>query len=191
MTERTANVMRDQDWEEVPAAQLVPGDIICVNTGDFIEADVRFLSVSELQVNEAHLTGEAEPINKQTHALDEDVPLGDRTNMGYSGSMVTHGNAIAVVTGTGMDTELGHIATLLDQVPDQRTPIERAVARLTKVLMRIAISLVFFTLAVELIKPTLKMAVSHLMPSLTHCHHRLPSRLPPFLTHCRSCYRSC
>ncbi|MHA3067225.1 cation-translocating P-type ATPase [Lacticaseibacillus saniviri] len=189
MTERTANVMRDQDWEEVPAAQLVPGDIICINTGDFIEADVRFLSVSELQVNEAHLTGEAEPINKQTHALDEDVPLGDRTNMGFSGSMVTHGNAIAVVTGTGMATELGHIATLLDQVPDQRTPIERAVARLTKVLMRIAISLVFFTLAVELIKTYVENGgisfdafINSLSPSIAIAVAAIPDALPVVLS---------
>ncbi|KRM71825.1 cation-translocating P-type ATPase [Lacticaseibacillus brantae] len=189
MTERTANVMRDGDWEEIAAADLVPGDIICVNTGDFIEADVRFLSVSELQVNEAHLTGEAEPIDKQTHALDEDLPIGDRTNMGFSGSMVTHGNAIAVVTGTGMDTELGHIATLLDNVDDQRTPIERAVAKLTKVLMRIAIGLVFFTLAVELIKTYVENGgvsfdafINSLSPSIAIAVAAIPDALPVVLS---------
>jgi len=189
MTERTANVMRDGDWEEIPAAGLVPGDIICVNTGDFIEADVRFLSVSELQVNEAHLTGEAEPIDKQTHALDEDLPIGDRTNMGFSGSMVTHGNAIAVVTGTGMDTELGHIATLLDNVADQKTPIERAVAKLTKVLMRIAIGLVFFTLAIELIKTFVENGaisfdafINSLSPSIAIAVAAIPDALPVVLS---------
>ena len=152
MTERTANVLRDDDWQVLSAEALVPGDIISVKTGDFIEADVRFLSVAELQVNEAHLTGETEPIAKQTHALTGDLPLGDRTNMGYSGAMVTQGNALAVVTATGMNTELGHIATLINDVPPLPTPIEQAVSSLTKKLMGIALLVVIATLALELVK---------------------------------------
>ncbi|WP_125702352.1 cation-translocating P-type ATPase [Lacticaseibacillus daqingensis] len=152
MADHHANALRDGEWVTVPAETLVPGDIISVKTGDFIEADVRWLHRAELQVNEAHLTGEAEPVAKQTHALSGDVELGDRTNMGYSGSMVTHGNGLGVVVGTGMNTELGKIATLLNQVADKKTPIERTIANLTKKLMVVAIAIVFLTLGLELFK---------------------------------------
>ncbi|WP_179393955.1 cation-translocating P-type ATPase [Lacticaseibacillus absianus] len=152
MADHHANVLRDGEWGQIPAETLVPGDIISVRTGDFIEADVRWLHRAELQVNEAHLTGEAEPVAKQTHALVGDAELGDRTNMGYSGSMVTHGNGLGVVVGTGMTTELGKIATLLHQVVDKKTPIERTIAALTKKLMIVAIAIVFLTLGLELFK---------------------------------------
>ncbi|MGA3506766.1 cation-transporting P-type ATPase, partial [Lactiplantibacillus plantarum] len=108
--------------------------------------------IAELQTNEAHLTGEAEPVQKQTHALVSDVQIGDRTNMGFSGATVTHGNGVGVVVATGMQTELGKIATLLDQVKDKKTPIERTIARLTTKLMMVAMVIVAFTLLVELLK---------------------------------------
>jgi Ca2+-transporting ATPase len=149
LADHHAFVLRDGVWTEVPAQDVVPGDILKVKTGDFIEADVRWLHVAELQTNEAHLTGEAEPISKQTHALT-DVELGDRTNMGYSGAMVTHGNGLGVVVATGMRTELGKIADLLASVPTKKTPIERTITKLTKRLMVVAI--VFLTLGLELFK---------------------------------------
>ncbi|WP_338215379.1 cation-translocating P-type ATPase [Lacticaseibacillus salsurivasis] len=152
MADHHAKVLRDGDWLTVPATELVPGDIVSVKTGDFIEADVRWLHVAELQTNEAHLTGEAEPVQKQTHALGADVQIGDRTNMGFSGATVTHGNGLGVVVATGMQTELGKIATLLDQVKDKKTPIERTIARLTTKLMMVAMVIVAFTLLVELFK---------------------------------------
>lgn len=152
MADHHAKVLRDGDWLTVPATELVPGDIVSVKTGDFIEADVRWLHVAELQTNEAHLTGEAEPVQKQTHALGADVQIGDRTNMGFSGATVTHGNGLGVVVATGMQTELGKIATLLDQVKDKKTPIERTIARLTTKLMMVAMVMVAFTLLVELLK---------------------------------------
>ncbi|WP_203626749.1 cation-translocating P-type ATPase [Lacticaseibacillus mingshuiensis] len=152
MADHHANVLRDGEWQTVPAESLVPGDIVSVKTGDFIEADVRWLHVAELQVNEAHLTGEAEPVRKQTHALDEDAQLGDRTNMGYSGAMVTHGNGLGLVVATGMDTELGKIATLLTQVKTKKTPIELTINALTKKLMLVAMAIVAFTLGLELFK---------------------------------------
>lgn len=152
MADHHASVLRDGEWLTVPATELVPGDIVTVKTGDFIEADVRWLHVAELQATEAHLTGEADAIAKQTHALTEEVQLGDRTNMGYSGAMITHGNGLAVVVATGMQTELGKIATLLNQVQDKKTPIEQTINALTKKLMVVAISIVFLTLGLEMFK---------------------------------------
>ncbi|WP_461226062.1 cation-translocating P-type ATPase [Lacticaseibacillus suihuaensis] len=152
MNDHHATVLRDGEWAQVPAETLVPGDIVTVKTGDFIEADLRFLHCAELAVNESHLTGEAEPILKQTHALDGDVSLGDRTNMGYSGSMVTGGNGLGVVVATGRDTELGRIAKLLTQVTTKKTPIERTIAALTRKLMAVALAVVVATLGLELAK---------------------------------------
>ncbi|WP_225047942.1 cation-translocating P-type ATPase [Lacticaseibacillus kribbianus] len=152
MNDHHATVLRDGDWAQISASDLVPGDIVTVKTGDFIEADVRFLHCAELAVNESHLTGEAEPILKQTHALAGDVALGDRTNMGYSGSMVTGGNALGVVVATGAHTELGRIAKLLTQVTTKKTPIERTIAALTRKLMVVALAVVVFTLGLELAK---------------------------------------
>ncbi|MFD1486140.1 cation-translocating P-type ATPase [Lacticaseibacillus baoqingensis] len=151
MADHHALVLRDGQWEQIPAKALVAGDILKVKTGDFIEADVRWLQVAELMTNEAHLTGEADPVSKQTHAI-ADAQIGDRTNMGYSGSMVTHGNGIGVVVATGMHTELGKIADLLASVPTKKTPIERTIAKLTTRLMAVAIAIVFLTLGLELFK---------------------------------------
>lgn len=152
MADHHATVRRDGEWLTVPATALVPGDIISLKTGDFIEADVRFLHVAELQTTEAHLTGEAEPIQKQTHAITAAVQLGDRTNMGYSGSTVVAGNGLAVVVATGMHTELGQIADLLNQVKQKKTPIEQTIHALSKKLMVVAIAIVFLTLGLELFK---------------------------------------
>ena len=147
-----ASVLRDNDWEKVSVDQLVPGDIISVKTGDFIEADVRWIKVSELQVLEAHLTGESDPIAKVVESLPTDTDLGDRKNMGYSGSTVTNGNGYAVVVATGMDTELGKIAELLTNSEIQKTPIERTVDDLTRRLMYVAGGVVLFTLIAGSVK---------------------------------------
>jgi len=152
MNNHQVAVLRDDNWEKIAANLLVPGDIINVKTGDFIEADVRWFKVSELQVLEAHLTGESEPITKIVTALPADTDLGDRKNMGYSGSTVTSGNGYAVVVATGMQTELGKIAGLLKDTPAQLTPIEKTVNGLTRKLMLVAGAIVFFTLIAGSVK---------------------------------------
>ncbi|MFD1417617.1 cation-translocating P-type ATPase [Companilactobacillus keshanensis] len=146
MNNHQVSVLRDGDWEKIKVDFLVPGDIISVKMGDFIEADVRWFKVSELQVLEAHLTGESDPILKIVDELPEDTDLGDRKNMGYSGSTVTNGNGYAVVVATGMETELGKIAGLLKDTKDQKTPIEKTVNDLTRKLMYVAGGVVLFTL---------------------------------------------
>lgn len=152
MAAHHALVLRDDDWQEIPADQLVAGDILKVHTGDFIEADVRWLHVAELSTNESHLTGESEPVAKQTHSLIEETGLGDRTNMGYSGATVTHGNGIGVVVATGMQTELGQIAQLLAAEKPGKTPLAKSVERLSKRLMLVALFVVILTLGLELYK---------------------------------------
>ncbi|KRO10359.1 cation-transporting ATPase, E1-E2 family protein [Paucilactobacillus hokkaidonensis] len=147
-----SNVLRDNTWQKIDATQLVPGDIVDVKMGDFIEADLRWLSVNELQVNESHLTGESDAVQKTRDALPKETELGDRTNMGFSGSTVVNGSGIGVVTATGMDTELGKIANLLQQTKQQKTPIEQTVSQLTKRLMLAAFGVVTVAIAYDLVK---------------------------------------
>ncbi len=110
----TVRVIRDGELAEISARELVPGDIIKLEAGNIVPADVRLIETAGLRVQEAALTGESEPVEKNTLTLaGEDLPLGDRGNMAYMGTVVTIGRATALVIGTGMQTELGRIAGLI------------------------------------------------------------------------------
>jgi P-type Ca2+ transporter type 2C len=123
----TVSVIRDGRTERVPATELVPGDLLTLAEGDSVGADARLLSASSLQIAEASLTGESVPVTKSTATLDGPVPLGDRKNMVFKGTAVTQGVGRAVVTATGMDTEMGHIASLLAGTEQEPTPLTREI----------------------------------------------------------------
>src|SRR5690606_29783678 len=126
----------------VGAHTLVPGDIILLESGDRIPADVRFLEVNSLSVEESALTGESVPVNKRVDTiLEEDAPLGDRRNLGFLGTMVTRGTARAVVIATGMDTEMGKIADLIQTTDAMATPLQHRLEQLGKLLIVIALAL--------------------------------------------------
>jgi P-type Ca2+ transporter type 2C len=127
MAAATATVLRDGQEERIPAEEIVPGDILVLGEGDAIGADGRLLQVASLTVAESSLTGESEPVLKDRSTLPAAVPLGDRTNMVFSGTAVTRGRGRAVVTATGMRTEMGRIASLLGRTEEQRTPLQREV----------------------------------------------------------------
>lgn len=127
-------VLRDGMIKEVGTKELVPGDIVILDTGTIIPADMRLIEAVSLKIQESALTGESVPDDKQTGTLAEDVPLGDRTNMAFSGGIVTYGRGRGVVTGTGMLTEVGKIADLLQQTEDTRTPMSRRLEHLGKLL---------------------------------------------------------
>ncbi len=115
--------------KNIPAAQLVPRDIVLVKAGDLLSADVRVLEAFELKVDEAALTGESESIVKDTDALPEqDLSLGDRSNMAYKGTLVTNGRGKGVVIGTGMATEIGRIAALLSRQETEKNPLQKRLA---------------------------------------------------------------
>lgn len=145
-------VLRGQTWKSLAATKLVPGDIVSVKAGDFIEGDLRWLKASELQINESHLTGESDAITKTADPLAADTELGDQTNMGFSGSMVVNGNGIGVVVATGMQTELGKISGLMQGIDDQKTPIEKSVHSLSKKLLIIAAGIILLTIGYDLVK---------------------------------------
>ncbi|MFA4845797.1 MAG: HAD-IC family P-type ATPase, partial [Patescibacteria group bacterium] len=127
-----ALVRRDGKEEDIDARELVPGDVLILHTGDRVTADARLLEVVELQVNESTLTGESVPEQKQVGLLDSDTALGDRTNMVYAGTSVVAGRAIAVVVGTGMETELGKIAMLVEKTPETVTPLQRQLKQMAR-----------------------------------------------------------
>ena len=119
-----AKVIRGGQKIEVPSARVVPGDILLLEAGDMVVADGRILNNYSLQVNESSLTGESTNVDKEEGTIDGEMPLADRTNMVYSGSLVTYGRAMVVVTGTGMDTEIGKIASLMNATKEKKTPLQ-------------------------------------------------------------------
>ena len=120
-----AKVIRDNIRLEIPSRDLVIGDILYLEAGDFISADGRIIENFSLQVNESSLTGESESITKHSDIIDGiNVAIGDRKNMVFSGSLVTYGRALAVVTATGMNTEIGKIATLMESAQTKQTPLQ-------------------------------------------------------------------
>jgi P-type Ca2+ transporter type 2C len=122
----SVTVRRSGKAEVVDAPQLVPGDIVSLESGNIVPADCRMLETRNLRVQEAILTGEAEPVEKQTAPVEaDDLPLGDRRNMVYMGTSVTYGRGEAVVAATGMRTELGRIAEMLQTVKREPTPLQR------------------------------------------------------------------
>ena len=133
MSSPTAKVLRDGVRTAVPSAQVVPGDIVELEAGDMVVADGRILRNFSLKVNESSLTGESEGVEKTAEVIPgEEVALGDRKNMVFSGSLVTYGRAEVVVTGTGMDTELGKVAALMNQTQQRKTPLQQSLDDFSK-----------------------------------------------------------
>ena len=127
MSAPTAKVLRGGETVALPSTQVVPGDVVLLEAGDMVVADGRLLNSWSLKVNESSLTGESEPVEKTDGPLEGDeVPLGDRKNMAFSGSLVTYGRGMMVVTGTGMDTEIGHIAALMNRTQQRKTPLQQS-----------------------------------------------------------------
>jgi Ca2+-transporting ATPase len=151
MSAAHANVIRDGNRRNVPAADLVPGDIILVEEGDTVPADARLLHSTALHTAEAALTGESQPVAKNTAAISGDVPVGDRANMIFSGTAVTYGRGKAVVTATGMQTQMGRIAGMLSDAPPETTPLQQQLARVGRLLGIIVIVIAIVMIATILV----------------------------------------
>ena len=137
-------VLRNGKKEEVMAKDLVPGDIIYLEAGNIIPADVRFIKEHEIEVDESALTGESIPVDKDSSYVGvNDVPLGERKNQGYSSTIITNGTAVALVVGTGMNTEIGTIAKLLD-TDNTETPLKKKLNHIGKVLSILGILVSIF-----------------------------------------------
>ena len=150
MSSPAAKVLRDGAKVEVPSKEIVPGDIVFLEAGDLVVADGRVLENFSLKVNESSLTGESEGVEKSADIIPgEKVALGDQKNMVFSGSLVTYGRATVVVTGTGMHTEIGKIASLMNQTQQRKTPLQQSLDDFSKKLAVIilAICVVVFGLS--------------------------------------------
>jgi len=134
MTSSSATVIRDGKQQAIPSADLVPGDILLIEEGNSITADGRLLDVTSLQMAEAALTGESQPVTKEVDALVTEAPLGDRINMIFSGTASCFGRGRAIITTTGMKTELGKIAGLIQEAPEEATPLQQEIDRVSKFL---------------------------------------------------------
>ena len=134
MSAAHANVLRDGTRQSVLATEIVPGDVILIEEGDTVPADARLIEAVSLQMAEAPLTGESLPVAKTTAPIASDVPLGDRSNMIFSGTAATYGRGRAVVVATGMHTEIGRIAGMLEDTPEETTPLQRELDKVGRLL---------------------------------------------------------
>ena len=150
-----AHIMRDGHRVTIPARDLVPGDIVFLEAGNYVPADIRLLDAVNLRVEEASLTGESLPVHKNAATvLDRDVPLGDRQNTAFMGTLVSYGRGRGVVTSTGMHTQLGLIARMLQNVEQEETPLQRRLDQLGQTLSIGALVLVALVFVVALLHNT-------------------------------------
>ena len=177
-----ARVIRDGKESIIDAAQLVPGDIIRLEAGDFVPADCRLLQSAGLKSEESALTGESVPSEKDATAeVAEKAPIGDRTNMVFSGCSITYGTATAVVTATGMDTEMGKIANLLDSESDTQTPLQQKLAQLGKYLGVVAIAACAIIFVVGMMSPDMD-TKDVFMTAISLAVSAIPEGLPAIVT---------
>jgi Ca2+-transporting ATPase len=149
----TATVRRDGEVAEIPADQLVLGDIVLLDAGRSVPADMRLIEAAQMSAAEASLTGESVPVDKDVEALPEgDVPLGDRADMVFRGTQIVAGRGVGVVTAIGTDTELGKIATLLEETDEVKTPLQKRLGEFGKHLTYAAVALVVLVFVVGLLR---------------------------------------
>lgn len=151
MLSANANVCRDGAWQQLAADALVPGDIVKLRSGDRVPADLRLLETTELRIEEAALTGESMPVSKHTAAVAVDAALGDRSCLAFSGTLVTSGRGLAVVTAIGAATEIGQINTLLSDVQSLETPLTRQMNQFGRYLALAIALLTLLMLAIGLL----------------------------------------
>ncbi|NLX86400.1 MAG: calcium-translocating P-type ATPase, SERCA-type [Clostridiales bacterium] len=181
MSAPSAKVLRNGRHDIIPARMLVPGDVVILETGDLVPADIRITKALNLKVQEAALTGESVPVEKDESPLSmKNVPLGDRVNMGYSGSLVTYGRGEGIVVGTGMDTEVGKIAKMIQSAEEVETPLKKKLQALGKVLgiAALAICAVIFIVGVAYGKEIFEMFLT----SVSLAVAAIPEGLPAIAT---------
>lgn len=157
MSAAQSKVIRDGKMSHMPSSELVPGDVVLLEAGDSVPADCRVLESASMKIEEAALTGESVPVEKHADAIAlaadaDDVPLGDRKNMCYMGSTVVYGRGCAVVVGTGMNTEMGKIATALTQAKKELTPLQMKLNELSGILTKLVLAICVIIFAVDIVR---------------------------------------
>ena len=181
MTTPTASVSRDGKEARIPAAELVPGDIILLYAGDRVPADGRLIEAFSLKTDEASLTGESAPVQKSTITLSEQTLLNDRENMVFTGTVIVYGRGKAIITNTGMDTEFGKIAEMVQTAPQEQTPLEKRLAGVGKTIgilaLTVAISVGIIGIVIEQ-RPILEMVLWAISLAVA----AVPEALPAIVT---------
>ena len=176
-----ARVIRDGEEQMVETKELVPGDIVRLEAGDFVPADSRLIRATNLKVDESALTGESLPVEKDAAAVVSEIaPLGDRINMVYSGCSVSYGTGLAVVTATGMDTEMGKIASLLNEETEEETPLQQKLAQLGKILGYICLAACAIVFVVGLVDGMAPLEI--FMVAVSLAVSAIPEGLPAIVT---------
>ena len=147
-----ATVRRNGSASNIPAHEVVPGDILLFESGDKVPADARLIEVSNLKVNEATLTGESVPVDKHTKSLPGELSISERKNMVFMGTVITYGRATAVVVRTGMATEMGKIATGIQEVKPEKTPLQKSIGKLSRYIIGIFLGICVLLVIVGLLK---------------------------------------
>ena len=190
MTAATCKVLRDGKQVSIHSDQLVPGDVVLLEAGDAVPADGRLLESASLKIEEAALTGESVPVNKVIEALglakdQSEVPLGDRKNMCYMGSTVVYGRGKALITRTGMDTEMGKIAGALANTEQEQTPLQRQLEQLSTILSKLVLGICLFIFVFDLIVAgsfTLDSVLSTFMVAVSLAVAAIPEGLATVVT---------
>lgn len=181
MSETSARVIRDGQVETISASKLVPGDVVLLEAGNVVSADLRLIATAQLRVDESALTGESVAVEKQTNPLTVvDAPLGDKTCLAYKGTIVTYGRGRGLVIATGMQSELGKIATLLSDGIDSKTPLQKRLAGFGKWISLAALTICFlvFVIGITRGEPLLLM----FMTAVSLAVAAIPSALPAVVT---------
>ncbi len=180
MVRTEATVRRDGRKQKVPSTELVPGDVVLLQSGDSVPADLRFFEVRSLQVEEAALTGESVPVQKNTLVLPAETVLGDRKNLGFAGTLVTYGQAEGVVLATGDRTEMGKIATMISQAVDLSTPLTRKIAEFSHLLLYVILGLAALTFLIGVLRG--ESMVDMFMAAVALAVGAIPEGLPAAVT---------
>jgi Ca2+-transporting ATPase len=152
MSSMDSKVIRNGESQQIAAEKIVLGDIVILNGGDIVTADMRLVKASKLQANESALTGESEPVSKQVTVLEGEIPLSKRTNMLFKGTAVTRGSGLGVVTATGMDTELGKISSLVAEAEEEHTPLEDRLDKLGQRLVWVTLGIIVVVALVGILR---------------------------------------
>lgn len=188
MSTPEAHVKRGGKLETISSEQLVPGDIVLLEAGDIVPADIRLLDSASMKIEESALTGESVPVEKDIATLpDEDVPLGDRKNMAYMNSNVTYGRGTGVVVGTGMNTQVGHIAGMINQAEDSTTPLQENLNKLGKTLTWLILVIAAIIFVVGIFNnhsglPMQEIIIDKLLVAISLAVAAIPEGLPAIVT---------
>ncbi len=175
-----ATVLRQGEKRRLPATELVPGDIVFLQSGDKVPADMRLFQVRDLQIAEAPLTGESTPVAKDHGLHDHDIAMADRRNMGYASTLVTYGQGTGIVTATGDDTEVGRISRLILTAEELATPLTRKISQFSNVLLYVILALAGLTIMVGLLRG--QTFVDMLMAAVALAVGAIPEGLPAAVT---------